>query len=228
MPGPFYIRDAAASSRDAQFIIDAFDSTIPHLTAAGSAAQWGTELFSKKPSFGQAIRDAVAQSENFRDTGHGERVRTFVAEVEDDATGNGTLDDGLARRVDELGKTYVSVGAVKLRDDHFATHMLSPKNLTPHVTAAMETGNFVFLDVLVADHRVDERRKGVGAALVNEVKKYATDHGKATIWIDCWAGGTGRLVQYYEDLGFEPVEDFELPTRNNAMWQGKVFRMDLV
>ncbi|KAH6990305.1 hypothetical protein EDB80DRAFT_169021 [Ilyonectria destructans] len=226
MPGPFYIRDAAASSHDAQFIIDAFDSTIPHLAATGNAGQWGSEPFSRNPSFGQAIRDAVAQSENFRDTGHGERVRILIAEIEDDATG--TLGDGLARRVDELGKTYVSVGAVKLRDDHFATHILSPTNLRPHVAAANEAGSFVFLDVLVADHRVDQRRKGVGVALVNKVKQYAIEHGKNTIWVDCWTGGTGRLVQYYEDMGFKPVDSFEIPSRNNTVWEGKVFRMDLV
>ncbi|KPM44857.1 hypothetical protein AK830_g1742 [Neonectria ditissima] len=225
MPGPFYIRDAGALRHDAQFIIDAFDSAIPHLTAAGSAAQWGTEPFSTNPSFRQSIRDAVAQSEKFRDTGQGEQVRTFIAEVEHDATG--ALDHGLARRVDARGTTYVSVGAVKLRDDHFARHVLSSETLKPHVTAATEAGSFVFLDVLVADHRVDERRKGAGAALVDKVKQYAMEREKKTIWVDCWAGGTGRLVQYYQDVGFKPVDDFEVPSKDGSMWHGKIFRMDL-
>ncbi|KAK7393966.1 hypothetical protein QQX98_013253, partial [Neonectria punicea] len=165
-------------------------------------------------------------SEKFRDTGQGERVRTFIAEVEDDATG--ALDHGLARRVDAQGTTYVSVGAVKLRDDHFARHILSPENLKPHVVAATEAGSFVFLDVLVADHRVDKRRKGAGIALVDMVKQYAMERAKRTIWVDCWAGGTGRLLQYYQDVGFTPVDDFEVPSRNGTMWKGKIFRMDLV
>jgi hypothetical protein len=42
MTAKFYIRNAEVSSIDAQFIIDAFDSTLPHLAAAGNIGQWGT------------------------------------------------------------------------------------------------------------------------------------------------------------------------------------------
>ncbi|KAH6880129.1 hypothetical protein B0T10DRAFT_148750 [Thelonectria olida] len=247
---PFYIRDAGASShaQDAQFIVDAFDSAIPHLTAAGSAGQWGSEPLSRNPNFHTVIRDALLQSEKFRDTGLGEeRVRVFVAEVEVDSTVDGpsaaTLDDNLesenspeavdrlqlARRLhQESGKTFLSVGAAKLRDDSFANHVLYPDNLRTHTDAATKAGSFVFLDFLVADHRVlGERRKGAGGALIDRVKQYAMQHGKRTIWVDCWAGGSGRLVQYYQDMGFTLVEKFEVPRRDSTMWQGNLFRMDV-
>lgn len=35
------------------------------------------------------------------------------------------------------------------------------------------------------------------------------------------------VARYYEDMGFKPVDSFEIPSRNNTMWQGKLFRMDL-
>lgn len=202
-PSPFHIRNVGESPHDAQFIIDAFDSTIPHLTAAGNTGQWGTEPFSKKARFCQATRDDVLQSERFRETGQGERRRTFIAEVEERATGaTGTADaaytfDGgkLAWRMDELGKHYLAVGAVTLRDEHFAPHVLLSDDLKSHITEAKAIGNFVFLDVIVTDHRVGDRRKGAGAALIDRVKEYSIQHGKRTLWVDCWLGGTGKLAQ---------------------------------
>lgn len=196
----FHIRNAGISPRDAQFIIDAFDSSIPHLTASGNAGQWGSEPFSEKPRFCQATRDDVLQSERFRETGQGERLRIFIAEVKEplagavDAACEGQ-DNHLAWRVDELGDRYLGVGAVTVRDEHFAPHILISDDLQSHVAVAKADGNFVFLNVIITDHRVDERRRGSGAAMIDKVKQYAAEKEKKTIWLDCWLGGNERLAQ---------------------------------
>lgn len=199
----FHIRNAGTSPKDPRFIIDAFDSAIVHLTATGNAGQWGTEPFSKKASFVQAARDDVLQSEKFRETGEGERLRIFIAEVQDPTAGAaGAVDDayecqdnGLATRVDKLGNRYLAVGAVSLRDEHFAQHVLQSDDLRSHVAEAKAEGNFVFLDVLITDHRVDERRKGSGIALIEKVKQYAIENKKKSIWLDCWLGSDEKLAQ---------------------------------
>ncbi|KAF7552425.1 hypothetical protein G7046_g7419 [Stylonectria norvegica] len=232
LPRPFHIRDAGASPHDAEFIIEAFDSTLPHLTAAGNAGQWGTAPFSKKPGFCQSTRDDILQSERFRDSGTGERLRVFIAEIEEEAlldAAGGAYDrrDGLARRVDELGGTYVSAGAATLRDEDFARHILMSKDLRTHVDSAKSAGGFVFLDVIVTDHRLGNRRRGAGLALIDHIKQYALDHEKKTIWLDCWLGETQRLAQYYQDMGFKPVQDFELQRKDRSAWQGRLFRMAL-
>ncbi|KAM0555748.1 hypothetical protein ACHAPJ_006142 [Fusarium lateritium] len=229
MPRQFTIRDAHASFNDAQFIIDAFDSTLPHLAAAGNSGQWGTEPLSNKKGFSQGIHDTVAQSEKYRETGAGDPVRIFIAEAEDNqANAGSTANDGLARRVDGNGKALVSVGFVKILDERFVGYLKASDNLKDQVGPATEKGNFVFLQYLVTDHRVGDQRRGAGAALLQKVKEYATGRGWKTIWIDCWDGGNGQLVQYYVDRGFQIVGSFEDSDEGDETpWKGKLLRIDL-
>jgi hypothetical protein len=124
-------------------------------------------------------------------------VRVFIAEVEDDSGSSGSLaNDSLARRTDENGKALVSVGFVKVVDEQFVSYLEASDSLKDHVGPASEEGNFVFLQYLVTDHRVGDKRRGAGAALLQKVKDYAAEKGWKTIWLDCWDGGNGQLVQY--------------------------------
>lgn len=250
MSKPFSIRDADASLNDAQFIIDAFDSTIPHLVATGNSEQWGTEPLSKKEGVVQRIHDAVAKSDTFGKTGTGEPIRVFIAEVEDDQVSSGSsADNNLARRVDENGKTFLSVGLVWILEEQFVDYLKETDSLKDHVGPASEKGNFVFLKYLVADHRVGDQRRGAGAALLGKVKEYALEKGWKTIWIDCWDGGNGQLVQYvtlitwmdihgsrtsltsdryYVDRGFQIVASFQdSDEKDGTTWKGKLLRLDL-
>uniref|UniRef100_A0A0D2Y1Z8 N-acetyltransferase domain-containing protein n=1 Tax=Fusarium oxysporum (strain Fo5176) TaxID=660025 RepID=A0A0D2Y1Z8_FUSOF len=217
MANKFSFHDASTSFNDAQFMADAMDSTIPHLVAAGNAGQWGTEPLSRKESFMQKMHDAVSKSEQFCETGAGDRERIFIAEVEDDQTSSGSTANGnLSRRVDENGKSFVSVGFVKLVEEQFA--LIEP---------ALKKGKFVFLQYLVTDHRVGDRRRGAGAALLQKVKDYTLERGWKTIWLDCWDGGNGQLVQYYVDQGFHIMGSFGNDHDDGSSWNGKLFRMDM-
>ncbi|KIL96078.1 hypothetical protein FAVG1_00818 [Fusarium avenaceum] len=230
MPRQFYIRDARASFGDAQFIIDAFDSTLPHLAAAGNSGQWGKKPLSKKEGFIQGIHDTVAKSENFLESGTGDPVRVFIAETEDDQSGTETLrDDGLSRRLDKNGKFLVSVGFVKILNEQFVGYLKASESLKDVVTPATEKGKFVFLQYLVTDHRVGDQRRGAGATLIQKVKEYTAEHSWKTVWIDCWDGGNGQLVQYYVHRGFQVVGSFEdSDETDETPWKGKLLRTDLI
>ncbi|KAF4344142.1 hypothetical protein FBEOM_1931 [Fusarium beomiforme] len=228
MANQFSFRDASASFNDAQFMADAMDSTIPHLVAIGNSGQWGTEPLSKKKSFLQKMHDAVSQSESFLQTGTGEPVRIFIAEVEDNqASSDFTENENLSRRVDETAKVFVSVGFVKIVEEQFVPYLKAAESLKDQVGPAMEKGNFVFLQYLVTDHRVGGQRRGAGAALIQKVKDYTLERGWKTIWLDCWDGGNGQLVQYYVDRGFRIMGSFEDDNDDGSSWNGKLFRMDL-
>lgn len=166
----FHIRPATVE--DADFIVGAFDSVIPVLIAAGNSGQWGTQLFSAKDGFADSTREDLTQSEHFRTTGEGERMRIFVAE-----------------------STSARVAFITIRERHFSQHILSLGSLKAYVDEAEALpGGYVYIDVLIADQRAAERR-GAGAALITHVKQHATDMGASDVYVDCWSGGDGKLVQ---------------------------------
>ncbi|KAI1057516.1 hypothetical protein LB505_010422 [Fusarium chuoi] len=223
----FQIRDAESIHEDAVFITAAFDSSLPFLNETGNTGQWGTVPFSQRNGFLEGTQNDIEQSEIFRLSGQGERRRVFIAEIEETHSGSDSVD--LHRRKDDhTDKTFVSVGAAMILDDEFASHIRSVAALEPHIAAAEKGRGFVFLDFLVTDHRVPSaKRKGVGLALLERVKTYAYEHGKQAIFLDCWTGGTDKLLRYYETAGFSAVVDFEYNKKNGDVWPGRLFRLDL-
>lgn len=189
----FSIHSAGLTPTDVDFIVAAMDSCLPVLAKNGNVGQWGTTPFSKQDGFLEATRHDVAQAERFRLTGQGERLRIFMARVmENESETKGDLHH--ITDLTEHEVALLTVGAVVIRDDEFAKHVIASKPLAPYVAAAKAAGGFVFIDLLIADHRVDPaKRKGSGRALIEHVKEYAREHGKRTVLVDCWAGGNGRL-----------------------------------
>ncbi|KAF5656951.1 hypothetical protein FHETE_10703 [Fusarium heterosporum] len=151
------------------------------------------------------------------------------AEVEDDQSSSDISNvDGIARRVDEGGKVLVSVGFAKILDEQFVSYLKASDSLKDVISPASEKGKFVFLQYLVTDHRVGDKRRGAGAALLQKVKEYAAEHDWKTIWIDCWDGGNGQLVQYYLDRGFQIMGSFEdSDETDETPWKGKLLRIQL-
>lgn len=170
----FRIRPATV--QDTNFIIGAFDSVIPVLIAAGNVGQWGTELFSDKDGFPDSTRDDLVQSEHFRTTGQGERMRTFVAETHE---------------------SPAPVAFITIREGHFSQHLSSLGALKASLDEAEGLpGGYSYIDVLIADQRVpQDQRRGAGAALIEHVKQHTRDIGARDVYVDCWSGGDGKLVQ---------------------------------
>lgn len=60
----------------------------------------------------------------------------------------------------------------------------------------------VYVTLLLASRE----HRGVGARLLEFARQDARDRGIGLLRVDCWAGGDGKLVRYYEGQGFTPTE----------------------
>ncbi|WP_405450518.1 GNAT family N-acetyltransferase [Streptomyces erythrochromogenes] len=59
--------------------------------------------------------------------------------------------------------------------------------------------------------------RGIGAALLAHAAEETRRAGVALLRVDCWAGGGGELVAFYERNGFAPTERFR-----SGDWPGQV------
>lgn len=72
-----------------------------------------------------------------------------------------------------------------------------------------------YVRLLVSDRR--HAGRGVGAALLARAAEEARRAGVALLRVDCWAGGGGELVAFYERNGFTPTDRFL-----SGSWPGQV------
>lgn len=72
-----------------------------------------------------------------------------------------------------------------------------------------------YVRLLISDRRYAGR--GIGAALLAHAAEETRRAGVALLRVDCWAGGGGELVAYYQRQGFTPTERFEAKG-----WPGQV------
>jgi GNAT superfamily N-acetyltransferase len=81
------------------------------------------------------------------------------------------------------------------------------------IAAAGEPERYVRL--LISDRR--RAGQGIGAALLAHAAEETRRAGVGLLRVDCWAGGGGELVAFYERNGFTPTEPFLAGT-----WPGQV------
>lgn len=213
------IRPAGISSADGDFILAAFDTSIAHLASTGNTGQWGTQPFSENEGFSHSVYDDIATSQRYSEIGEGESLRIFIYEIE------ANEKDAGFRRTD-AGTEWLSVAAISIRDDDFAAHLKDLTQLQRILNPEVERG-FLFVDVLISDHRIGPRRKGAGLALLNYVKELAVKEGKPTIFMDCYRGHNSRLIAYYEEQGFTTACDFDFPRSNGGTWPGRLLRLHM-
>ncbi|GAA2313901.1 GCN5 family N-acetyltransferase [Streptomyces violaceusniger] len=72
-----------------------------------------------------------------------------------------------------------------------------------------------YVRLLVSDRRHPGR--GIGAALLAHAAEETRRAGVELLRVDCWAGGGGELVAFYERNGFTPTERFL-----SGEWPGQV------
>ncbi|KAK1753898.1 hypothetical protein QBC47DRAFT_32015 [Echria macrotheca] len=202
----FRIRDATTSEDDLNFLVAAFDSTLPHLATIGSGAQWGSIPFSQREgTYEQELKDLRA-AEAYRLTREGPEFRILIAEAKD---GN---------------DKYIPVGWTTLRGEYLSPYLLEASALD-HVTKTAK--NYLFMYVLVTDFRAGALRKGVGAALVQYAKAWAEELGKDVFYVDCWGGNDGKLIKFYEAQGFSRAGEFFKPRKDGTIWHGVFLSMNL-
>lgn len=76
----------------------------------------------------------------------------------------------------------------------------------------------LYINLLMVSRRYGGR--GIGAALVDEAKAMAAEHGVDLIRVDCWSGEDGNLVRVYERYGFKQVQQFTV-----GAWPGTLLAM---
>ncbi|KAH7035652.1 uncharacterized protein B0I36DRAFT_95157 [Microdochium trichocladiopsis] len=148
-PPTFHIRPAGLSPADGEFIVDAFDSTLPYLASIGSEEMWGMQPFSEREGFTQETTEQVEQSRGLRPTPDGEVLRILIceaelpssptaaaAEAEQDGPADAaaaaqlSLPEGVHVRVTEGGdRRFLSVGAAMLREDWVSSYLENQPHL---------------------------------------------------------------------------------------------------
>ncbi|MEU7166595.1 GNAT family N-acetyltransferase [Streptomyces morookaense] len=72
-----------------------------------------------------------------------------------------------------------------------------------------------YVRLLVSDRR--HAGRGIGAALLDHAAEETRRAGVELLRVDCWAGGGGELVAFYERNGFTPTDPFLY-----GAWPGQV------
>ncbi|KND92313.1 hypothetical protein TOPH_02919 [Tolypocladium ophioglossoides CBS 100239] len=189
----FHIRHASSAGDDAQFIVAAFDSTILYLTSIGAGAMWGEKPFSEKEGFEQETVESVQKSESHEDS-----VRIFIAKVKSPGAAN-AHPGATPANTEQSAKQSVRVGAAMIREDSLPTYITERQEMKPEVDRAK---HFLFMKLTGSLH------KGARSALIEAIKRYGRENNKNTLYVDCWAGNSGKLNKYYEKYGFIKVGDF--------------------
>ena len=76
----------------------------------------------------------------------------------------------------------------------------------PYVPSASEPE--VYVRLLIAAR--DERVRGVGRRLLAFADDRARALGVGRLRVDCYGGGTGDLVRFYESCGYERISTFDI------------------
>jgi GNAT superfamily N-acetyltransferase len=74
----------------------------------------------------------------------------------------------------------------------------------PYVPAVSEPE--LYIQLLVSARTLAGR--GVGRVLLGHAWAEAAERGAALLQVDCWAGGNGGLMRYYQAAGFTPTGRF--------------------
>jgi GNAT superfamily N-acetyltransferase len=92
-----------------------------------------------------------------------------------------------------------------------------------YVPAATEPELYVRL--LVTDRAY--AGQNIGGVLLDHARHLAREDGVGLLRVDCFAGGDGGLVRYYEKQGFIRDAEFAVPRVNDSDWPGQVLSQQL-
>ncbi|KAI3342335.1 acetyltransferase [Ustulina deusta] len=222
----FHVRGLDEGLGDGQFMIDAFDASLPHLAAIGSGGQWGTESFSERHNAEDRIK-AVQQALRYQSTGEGDPILIFVVEAEIPFSAVDEPPASVRVRTGEAGKKLLPVGTATLSEGIHPGYVRAQFHRDAIKKELDGTRDYLYLEALITDFRAGPWRKGAGAALVEHARQVCRERGRRVLYADAYAGNDRKLVRYYEKLGFSLVDYFESPTPDGSTWPGAFLRMDV-
>lgn len=195
---------------DLDFILHAFDSALPYLSAIGSEAQWGTVPFTAKQSVPKAFTDYLEESyrlntEQTPDKG-GRWQHLVLYEVK--------TEDGSWRRI-------AAMGISTFFPDYVPLALADEK--------PRKANDYLYLNYLVSDRRTGDLAKGVGAKLVAFAEEQGRALNKTVFYGDCWRGNNDGLMKYYERMGFKRLGAFDVKDKHGPglNWTGFLFSKPL-
>jgi GNAT superfamily N-acetyltransferase len=77
----------------------------------------------------------------------------------------------------------------------------------------------LYVRLLVTDR--ESKGSGIGTELLDHARSLARGLGVDLLRVDCFAGGDGALIRYYEKQGFTRAETFGVPV-SDSEWPGQV------
>ncbi|MEU8300195.1 GNAT family N-acetyltransferase [Micromonospora sp. NPDC048909] len=89
---------------------------------------------------------------------------------------------------------------------------------TEYVPAATEPE--VYVNLLVTDRAY--AGQAIGGRLLAQAAELARDRGVGLLRVDCYAGGDGALVRWYERQGFTRTDPFTVRRPGREPWPGQV------
>ncbi|KLJ11260.1 hypothetical protein EMPG_13457 [Blastomyces silverae] len=170
---------------DGPAVLHLLDTAVKWLESHGRTGQWGPALFSENPQRVEQFRELAT-------TGHGLWLAIKVAD--DTPTPGQNRRFNTNSQTEDSGAPGVIVGALALGER------------TSYVPAISEPELYVRL--LVTDRRCAGSK--IGTRLLEHARDVAKKAGVSLLRVDCYAGGDGKLVQYYESQGFKRSESLKV------------------
>lgn len=121
-----------------------------------------------------------------------------------------TNPDRVRKITEKLRDETVWIAEVDGEPAGALTHSERPMEYVPQVEEPE-----LYIRLLVTSRK--HTGKGVGSALLDHARAQARAQGVDLVRVDCYAGGDGRLVEYYKRNGFQPVETFMV-----GEWPGRL------
>jgi GNAT superfamily N-acetyltransferase len=121
------------------------------------------------------------------------------------------------RRIAQISSFADDGGLWLAEADGRVVGALAVGTASSYVPAADEPELYVRL--LVTDRA--SAGQGIGALLLDHARELARAAGVGLLRVDCFAGGDGALVRYYEKQGFTREAEFAVPV-NDSEWPGQI------
>ena len=76
------------------------------------------------------------------------------------------------------------------------------------------------VNLLITDRA--QAAAGIGGQLLAHAATLARERGLGLLRVDCYAGGDGALVRWYERQGFTAIDPFTVERPGREPWPGQV------
>lgn len=166
-------------------VLHLLDTAVKWLVSHDRIGQWGAAPFSENPRRAEQLRE-------FATTGLGLWLAIKVA-GDAPMLGQNTLSNADPQTINGEAPGVI-IGALAIGER------------MPYVTPVSEPELYVRL--LVTDRQWAGNE--IGKRLLEHARELANRAGVSLLRVDCYAGGDGKLVQYYESQGFKRFESLNL------------------